>query len=249
MTARKTSPRPAALRRRRPLRLLHTSDLHLGAHDGRWRANGHRDPGLEMLERVVATALAERADVVVFAGDFFDSNRVRTEVVEAAAELLRRLPMPTVLLPGNHDCYSPDSVYRRFDLPAYHSALHLITSGEGEWLRFPGLDLAVWGRAHLSYSDSRPLRDVPPRGSERWQVAVAHGHLVRGDYDLGRSYQIYAHEIEASERDYVALGHWELMTDVSVGPVVAAYSGSPETTRHVLIVELGEGVRYRQRPL
>jgi len=31
--------------------------------------------------------------------------------------------------------------------------------------------------------------------------------------------------------------------------VVAAYSGSPARTGQVLLVELGEGVRYRPRPI
>ena len=51
-----------------------------------------------------------------------------------------------------------------------------------------------------------------------------------------------------SQRDYIALGHWEQMTRVSGGEsVVAAYSGAPEGLGHVgeiggrvLIVDLHE---------
>jgi DNA repair exonuclease SbcCD nuclease subunit len=233
----------------RPLRLVHTSDLHLGATYGSWHGRDG-DHGLPLLQRVLAAAQAEDAAVLLLVGDIFDSNRVGDDLVTAVARLLTAQPLPVVFLPGNHDCYTPDSVYRRLEAAcAGASNVHMVRSPEGETLRLPEADLALWGRAHVDYADCRPLAGLPPRGRERWQVALAHGHYVRGPQDLGRSYLIYPQEIAACGRDYVALGHWDLPADVSVGGVVAAYSGSPARTGQVLLVELGEGVRYRPRPI
>lgn len=55
---------------------------------------------------------------------------------------------------------------------------------------------------------------------------MAHGHVVRGPEDLHRAYLIHPEEIAASDRDYVALGHWDVPRDMSVGGVTAVYSGS-----------------------
>ncbi|HXG41427.1 MAG TPA: hypothetical protein VNL95_01740, partial [Dehalococcoidia bacterium] len=125
----------------------------------------------------------------------------------------------------------------------------VVRSPEGETMRLPAADLALWGRPHVDYEDCRPLAGLPQRGPERWQVAMAHGHYVRDRHDLSRSYLIFPEDIAASRRDYVALGHWDLHTDVSAGGVVAAYSGSPARTGHVLVVELGDQTRYRLRPI
>ena len=66
-----------------------------------------------------------------------------------------------------------------------------------------------------------------PRGASTWQLALAHGQLVQSSDDLRRAYLITSEEIAGSERDYVALGHWDVQRDVSAGEVPAWYSGSP----------------------
>jgi hypothetical protein len=68
---------------------------------------------------------------------------------------------------------------------------------------------------------------MPPRGAQPWQVALAHGHLVRYPDDQHRSYLITSEEIASSDRDYIALGHWDVQHDASAGDVTAWYSGSP----------------------
>jgi DNA repair exonuclease SbcCD nuclease subunit len=60
-----------------------------------------------------------------------------------------------VVLPGNHDPLTADSVYNRTafaDLPR----VRILGRGApaGEQIAFAGLDLAVWGRAHWDYEDS-----------------------------------------------------------------------------------------------
>jgi exonuclease SbcD len=202
-----------------PVRLLHTSDLHLGTAEP-----GEEQEARAALEAVVDLALAESVDLVLVAGDLFDSPRVPDEAVEFAAGQLRRLPVPVVVLPGNHDHCSEGSAYRRVEFgPA-----HVILSNEGETLSFPELDLAVWGRAHDGHSPKAgPLESPPPRGPERWQIVIAHGHYVPPAEASDRHAPIHAEEIEASGRDYVALGHWDRYVEFRHGAVTACYSGAP----------------------
>src|SRR5438093_1006968 len=80
---------------------------------------------------------------------------------ERAARLLADAPRPVVILPGNHDPLTPDSVYRRGGLaePVNVTVLGL----PDDAVVFPALDLEIWGHAHRDYNDMAPLRDPRPR--------------------------------------------------------------------------------------
>lgn len=195
------------------VRLLHASDLHVGE-------STRRDSGVTHL---VDAALAHAVDALLLVGDVFDHNRVPTDVGQALADELARLTVPVVVLPGNHDCLVPHSIWRRVEVPPN---VTVIMSDDGEHVDLAALDVEMWGRPHPDFDDLRPLDGLPPRGARTWQVALAHGHVVLGPDDLRRAYQIHPDEIAGSGRDYVALGHWDVPRDMSAGGVTAAYSGS-----------------------
>jgi len=199
---------------RSAVRVLHASDVHVGE----WAAE--RGTAVTLL---VDAAIDRGVDVLVLVGDTFDHNRVATEVGQALTDELGRLDIPVVVLPGNHDCLVAGAIWSRVALPAN---VHVLTDPDGEQLVLARLDLELWGRPHPSYSDMRPLAGIPPRGQRTWQVALAHGHMVLGPDDLHRAYQITPEEIANSDRDYVALGHWDVARDMSAGGVTAGYSGS-----------------------
>ena len=195
------------------LRLLHVSDLHL-----------EEPADADHISIVAALAAGRAAGALLIVGDFFDHGRVSDATLAATAAALGQVHAPVVILPGNHDPFMPGSAYTRADLGAN---VHVLSTPGGETCHLAELDLDIWGRPHCSYEDFRPMADVPPRGPATWQVAMAHGHLVRGPADLGRAYPITPAQIAGSDRDYVALGHWDMPFDASSGPVTAAYSGSP----------------------
>jgi hypothetical protein len=85
--------------------------------------------------------------------------------------------MPIVILPGNHDPASPDSVFVRHGLGRIPN-VSILGVTHDEAVRFPRYDLEVWGHAHRDYFDMAPLRGPRPR-STRWQVAMAHGPYGR----------------------------------------------------------------------
>src|SRR6185437_3189914 len=195
------------------LRLLHVSDLHL------------EEPGDADQVSILAALAADRAaSALLIAGDFFDHGRVGSATLAATAAALGQVPVPVVILPGNHDPFMPGSAYTRANLGAN---VRVLSTPGGETCYLAELDLDIWGRPHCGYEDFRPMEDVPPRGRATWQVAMAHGHLTRGPADLRHAYPISPAEIAESGRDYVALGHWDMPFDASSGAVAAAYSGSP----------------------
>src|SRR5262245_50971112 len=138
-----------AMPSRRPLRVLHTADVHLdidsyGSPDEQaaFRARGRR-----LFQRLVDRALGDEADLVLIAGDLFDHNRVPDDTVAFVQAQLRRLRQPVVILPGNHDAMRANGIYDRHDLAAGASHIHVIRHLGGESIAFPELDAVVWGRA------------------------------------------------------------------------------------------------------
>ena len=107
------------------MKLLHFADLHLGVENyGRTDAatglSSRLGDFLARLDEVVAFALAERVDAVLFAGDAFKTRDPNPTVQRAFAERIRRLSraaIPTVLLIGNHDL--PSVVSRATSVDIY----------------------------------------------------------------------------------------------------------------------------------
>jgi DNA repair exonuclease SbcCD nuclease subunit len=232
--------------------VVHSSDLHVD-HD--YTARLHGGDGAAGLACVLAAAAAQAADVLILAGDTFDSHRVPQNLVERAASLMSGAGLPIVLLPGNHDPAVSDAIYRGGVLAGVRN-LHVIGVTEPEAVVFDALSLEIWGRAHLDYGDMIPLdmmRERPPRRT-RWQIAMAHGHYEPApDRSKGPrpSWLIGDAEIAATAADYLALGHWNRAVRVGHDAVPAYYSGSPEYAGTINIVRLSQmaGVTVTRAPL
>lgn len=221
--------------------IAHTSDLHLG---GRY----HRADELARLRSVLGATLAVGAQILILAGDIFDSNRVAHRLVDDVAEVLAGAAARIVILPGNHDPATPDAVYRRSGLASL-AGLRVLGIDGGRSAVYDDLDLEVWGTPHVAYDDMSPLAEPPPRLKRR-HVATAHGHWVRGAHDAHRSWLIHDEEIAATGADYVALGHWDVPQQAGDGRVAAYYSGSPEIAKTINVVRFGDrGADVRRHPL
>src|SRR6266568_2502497 len=115
--------------------IVHSSDLHLGVDDS---FSDH--DRLAALPKVLTAANKVGADVVVLAGDTFDNHRQPLELLEHAAQMLRDYRNPIVILPGNHDPLTPDSVYRRGGLatnPKPRSARWHLAAAHGHYVDEP----------------------------------------------------------------------------------------------------------------
>ncbi|MEE9279837.1 MAG: metallophosphoesterase [Myxococcota bacterium] len=219
-------PTPGAGLARRPLKLVHTSDVHIHSEaHGASRSFSSRE--LIAFSHIIDELETQQAELFLIAGDLFDSSRVAHAVIDYVLAELARAPCPVVLIPGNHDCHDDDSIYRRFDFRQAGSHVHPVLAEQGETLEFHELDATVWGRAMVDHDhENRPLADIPPRRGNYWHIGVAHGHLVP-DRSVLRSSLITSEEIGASGFDYLALGHVHVFREVSESATTAVYSGSP----------------------
>ena len=156
---------------------------------------------------------------------------------DRSVERLGEAAVPVIVLPGNHDPLTPDSVWKRVSLPR---GVRVLAQAGGETMRLDGADVVLWGRPHVDYFDLRPLKGVPPRQGGSWHVVLAHGHVSATQGVIKRSYVITPPEIAATGWDYIALGHWDAPADVSEGGVTAVYSGSPSRAGACALVTLDE---------
>jgi DNA repair protein SbcD/Mre11 len=237
------------------LKILHTADVHLDLdgyvadpHTRRYRAINH-----QAFSTVIDLAIRENVDLLLIAGDLFDSNRPRGAAVDFAIQELRRAGRPIVVIPGNHDCLSPQSIYHQVNLPAACPDLLLLSHPHGERHRLAAHNLVLWGRGMVEHEPTyHPLAGIPRPQGDAWHIALGHGFFMADDVPSYRSSPIYAGEIRASGWDYVALGHCHAFADVSQGPVTAYYAGAPGffpgaygADGHVALVQCEAGASRR----
>jgi DNA repair exonuclease SbcCD nuclease subunit len=241
------------------LRLLHTADVHLGARhaDLGDRAATQRERQFAAFVAAIDLALAEKVDLVLIAGDLFDSNVQPKRSVERAAAQLQRLVesrIRIVIAPGTHDVYDRASIYRAYDLRAMAGAVgsDLVTVLDPDHpdVHLKALDVVVHGRCFATKrAPHSPLDGLDTSKDERatWHVGLLHAALaIEGKTD-GDDVVITTDEIAATHLDYLALGHWHSTTKGRAGRTSYAYSGAPEPIAldqdgagNVLLVSLEE---------
>ena len=101
-------------------RLLHTADWQIGK-PYRWiedldRRSRLQRARLDAIERMVAVAASEAVDLVLVAGDLFDSSTVAEAVVMEVLEVIGTFPAPVLVIPGNHDHGGAGGIWRRADV-------------------------------------------------------------------------------------------------------------------------------------
>ena len=211
----------------RPLRFIHTSDVHLESNASQKHEEDFRNPAEYAFAQVVDAVVDSDCDLFLIVGDLFDSARIKQHDFEFVQRQLSKVDCPTVLIPGNHDLHDKNSVWRKFDPSDLGSNVHPIMEHEGNLLHFPELETTLWGRAMDEHSpEFEPLLGIPANSLDYWFVGLAHGQVVNSRVE-GPSSQITHDEIRTSGFDYLALGHVHVWDTFEFGDVKASYSGSP----------------------
>lgn len=232
------------------LRLAHASDIHLDTdyHGGDEHLD-RRDRCRQVFRTLLDRVVEHRPDVLLLAGDLFDSNCASDDTVLWAMAALGSLPFSVLMIPGNHDCLEPGSVYRRHDFDRIAN-VRLLADPQGASVELPALRISAWGKGMVEHTPAfNPLADMPPAREGWWNLALGHGIFVDDSYHSHRSSPIRLDQIGTSGRDYVALGHHHGLQDVSHAGTTAYYCGSPEAlsphSGNFLTVDLEHGATPR----
>ncbi|MEO3885888.1 exonuclease SbcCD subunit D [Nonomuraea sp. B5E05] len=255
------------------MRILHTSDWHLGR-------SLHRESLLAaqaaFADHLVETVRAERVDVVAIAGDVYDRALPPVDAVALLDDALARLRAAgarVVLISGNHD----SALRLRFGSALFETAgVHVRTRPDQAWEPVLVGDVAFYGIPYLEPELVRAGWELPDRSHT---AALTHAMTrVRADAARHRASVVLSHcfvtggQASDSERDisvggvahvplpvfdgvdYVALGHLHGRQRMSE---TVRYSGSPlaysfSEAGHVKgswLVTLGEEAEFVAAPV
>ena len=203
---------------------IHTGDLHMGRQfhfnrRGDIYGKNKRLDLWETFEKILNTAEKNQIDLLLIAGDLFDSDEVDIMEIERVAEKFSRLTTTRVVIcAGNHDCYSSLSLFGLVDWP---DNVTLFKTGKLESVYFPDLETEVYGMSWVK----KAYTDLPfPRGiavnPECNNILMLHGDAYSRQTDY-----LPIDVSDFSNFDYVALGHIHKPEYLSE---TAAYCGSPE---------------------
>lgn len=223
------------------LRLLHTADVHLGARhtDLGEQAAAQRERQFAAFKATVDLALAEKVDIVLIAGDLFDSNSQPKRSVDRVVAELKRLAeskIRTVIIPGTHDVYDRSSVYRANDLAVLAAAtpgdeMVTVLTPDRPDVHLAACDAVIHARVFdAKRAPQSPLKDLHVGADKRatWNIGLLHAAVSIPGRTDGDDVVVTREEIAATGLDYLALGHWHSPQRGTAGPVPFAYSGAPE---------------------
>ena len=215
------------------LKVLHTADIHLGAKFLGLGNKGvsQREQLRNTFKNVIGTAIDEMVNIVLIAGDLFDSNQQPQRNIDLVIEqfnLLDQNNIPICLIPGTHDSLDSSSIYRKVDFESKCSNLKIFTCVDISCKEYPDLNLTVYGKPNLSNrSYISPLKGIKPSTSSKFHIAMAHGSFFIPEKTADDDHVFESEEIKASGMDYLALGHWHEIYECLEKPP-AWYPGPPE---------------------
>lgn len=216
------------------IKFLHTADIHLGAKFLSLGDKGklQREQIKNSFKNLVSQAITERVNIVLIAGDLFDSNQQPQANIDLAIEqfnLLERSNVPVCLISGTHDCFDSTSIYRKVNFQSKCSNLTIFTGEGWNYKQFPELNLTVYGKPNFSNrSYSSPLQGLKRLTGSQHHVAMAHGSLGIPGKSSEDDHIFSTEQIADSQMHYIALGHWHRPYQCSNKEVIAWYSGPPE---------------------
>ena len=183
------------------LKILHSADWHIGSVFEALppeKARHMRALLRAVPERIAATANERGADLVLLAGDLFDSPRPSRESREAVVSALSACRAPVFIAPGNHDPMAPGSAWDGIVLP---DNVYIFKNNCIERVELPFAN--VYGAAFTEPYSRAMLTGfcAPPDGKPN--ILVMHGELSPSS----RYCPVSEREIAASGMDYIALGH------------------------------------------
>ncbi|WP_255003271.1 exonuclease SbcCD subunit D [Cyanobium sp. HWJ4-Hawea] len=252
-----------------PLRMLHSADWQIGKPyarvldpDKRARLRQVRFAAIGRLAELVQS---QGADLVVVAGDLFDSPTPNSADVSAVCAAIGKIACPVLAIPGNHDHGAPGSVWHSpfFQAERQRRAENLTVLLELSPFEVAGA--VVLPCPLLRRNDSSDpcgwLHSLDWQGlpADKPRLVLAHGSVHgfgAGELDAHANNRLRLEGPWLDAVDYLALGDWHGLKQVSAK---AWYSGTPEPDRfprsadyqsgYVLQVDLLRGQMPQVTPL
>ena len=212
------------------IKIIHTADIHLDSDfrmEDKQKETARQSELRAAFSSLMFWAKSEEADVMLIAGDLFDSPHPTPETVEFALSQFAANPKcHFVIAPGEHDYIASDSVYEKTKFP---ENLHIFRSPRFSCLHLgemKGLDVKVYGYAFTApIMNMNPFEGFTAEKSDSLNLFCGHGTVGKES----KVCPITLESIRDSALDYMAFGHMHGTPGVKkVKDTYFGYAGSLE---------------------
>ncbi len=228
------------------VKILHTADIQIGKPYS-YISDSHKrhkvqQARINIVERIINIAKEKKVEFILVAGDMFDSNTIRKDIIMEVLEILSAVSIPVLVIPGNHDHGGPGGIWNRTEVKSEINKraplLRVLNKSEPIILdsiiilpcplnRQKELEITTEWIKHIDFNGFN--KDLP-------RVVIAHGSIhgfSKKDYDVSNPSIIENNLLDLenlplNEIDYVALGDWHSLKQITKK---AWYSGTPEQDR------------------
>ena len=249
------------------MRILHLADTHLGYSAYRKAtAEGVNQREMDVYDafsRCVDYAIQTRPDLVLHAGDLFDSVRPTNRAITVAVQQILRLSkekIPFVVISGNHETPKLKETGNIFTIFEHLDHVYPIYKNHYETILLKLKDETVC--VHAIPQCQSPdeftvnMKKISLDKSVDYNLLLAHG-AVKGikEFKMNEFNELFIPIKELSKDfDYIALGHYHRYTKLQGN---AWYAGSTEhlsfteadSQKGCLEIELGQQLKQRFIPL
>ena len=210
------------------IKILHTADMHLDSPFTLMDASLSEARRADLRSAFTALMMYvkdNKIDILLIAGDMFEHEYATKETIALVIREFEKVPECRIVIsPGNHDPYTPSSIYKKCQFP---SNVHIFTEPTMSVFSFDDIGVDVYGYAFTSSSMERnPFIGKKPLHPERMNILCAHGDTSS---PISKYCPITEADIADSGYDYIALGHIHTGKEpTKVGDTVYAYCGCLE---------------------
>lgn len=210
------------------VKILHTADMHLDSPFTLMNASMSEARRADLRTAFIALMMYVKdhnIDILLIAGDMFEHEYATKETVELVIREFEKVPQcKIVIAPGNHDPYTPTSLYKKAKFP---DNVYIFTDTEPSSFYFEELNTEVHGYAFTSnYMSRNPFLGKRPLYQNRLNILCAHGDTSS---PISKYCPITESDIADSGYDYAALGHIHMGKEpTQAGNTLYAYCGCLE---------------------
>jgi DNA repair exonuclease SbcCD nuclease subunit len=220
------------------MKILHVADTHLGysayrkvTEDG---INQREMDAYDAFKQFVDYAIKSKPDLIIHAGDLFDSVRPNNRAITFAVKQIIRLSkkkIPFVVIAGNHEHPKLKETGHILSIFDHMDHVYPIYSAKYETLSFKikkeKITIHVIPQCELKTQFNEQLKKLKPDKNADYNIFVAHGAVTGIKIFSMNEFNelIIPTEVISKNFDYIALGHYHRFTKLANN---AFYSGSTE---------------------
>ncbi len=221
------------------MKILHTADSHLGYAAYRKSTeegiNQREKDVYNAFEQFINYAIEKKPDLIIHAGDLFDSVRPNNRAITFAIKQMVRISkekIPFVLISGNHEQPKLKETGHIFSVFDHIDNIYPIYNEEYEKISFGINDKKIIVHAlpqcNSKKSFNEQLKKLKPEKNADYNFLTSHGSVTGlQDFTMNEFNElIIPARILSRSFDYIALGHYHRYTKLADN---SYYSGAIES--------------------